>query len=52
MSSIIYQIAIALQMTLGAGNYNQQANQIYVQGDYHVSNGVVIIDTDELFRAK
>ncbi len=48
MASIIYQIVLILQMTFGPGNYNQQANKIYIHGDYNVSHGIVIVDTDEL----
>ncbi len=50
MSSIIYQIVLSLNLLLGPGNYNQQANKIYVQGDYQISNGIVIVDTETLFR--
>ena len=48
MSTIIYQICLALNMLFGAGNHTQQAQQIYQAGAYHCQGGVVIIDTDEL----
>ncbi len=48
MSSIIYQITIALNLLLGGGNHQQEAAQIYSSDDYKVVCGVVIIDTDEL----
>lgn len=48
MSSIIYLITLVLNMLLGSGNHQQQAQQIYNQSNYKVECGVVIIDTDEL----
>ena len=48
MSSIIYQITLVLNLLLGGGNHQQQAQQIYQQNDYRVEFGVVIIDTYEL----
>lgn len=48
MTNIFCQIIITLNLLLGPGNHTAQAQQIYTGHNYRTTNGVVIIDTDEL----
>ncbi len=50
MSTIVYQIVLALNLLSGGfgTNTQAQAQAIYDSGSYTVVSGVIIIDTDEL----
>lgn len=47
MTSVIYQITLALNLLLGSGG-SQESQQACPQNSFTVECGVVIIDTDEL----
>ncbi len=48
MTNILCQIIITLNLLLGPGIILHRHKRFIQRGDYKTTNGVVIIDTDEL----